>query len=275
MSSEHDPIATRSSVLEGLLLFVIVLVVGESVDIQTHVPGDATLSTRLGKTGLRVDNRVSTLGGLDKLWVLLLENGKVLLRFPIPDAVRGEQKIHLLKSTLVGLGIQAVDHGQRNDVGNTKNIICLLRQGLEDDGKYEREPAITNGPAHNTPSVTLSTHFQWEDLSGVEPRDSEPGGTKSGGEEKDHSNGTRTVASSERRSSWVLETSSRQTASEEHGNPLYDGTPVQGPAATNLVQGKDTDEGSKLELVSVQISCHAMGAYHVGDGIQSRNPLHL
>ena len=190
--------------LEGLLLLVAILVVSKSVHIQAHVPGNAALSSRLGKTSLRIDDRLATLSGLDELGVLLLEDGEVPLRFPVPDAVSGKEKVHLLKSALVGLGIQAVDHGQRNDVGNTEDIVGLLFKGFEDDGKQESEPAITNGPADNTPSITLGTHLQREYLSWVEPWDSEPGGAKGSCEEENHGNGTRAVASCERRTSWML-----------------------------------------------------------------------
>ena len=73
----------------------------------------------------------------------------------------------------------------------------------------------------------------------------------------------------------MLETSSRQTASKEHGDTLDNGPPVQGPAATNLIQGKDTDESGKLEFVSIRTDVMRWRAYHVGNGIQSRDPLHL
>lgn len=193
--------------LEGLLLLVGILVVGKSIHIQAHVPGNATLSSRLGKTSLRVDDRVATLGGLDELWVLLLKDGEVLLSFPVPDAVRGEKKIHLLKSALVGLRVQAVDHGQRNDVGNTEDVVSLLLEGFEDDGENECKPTITNRPANDTPGVALSTNFQWENLSWVKPWDSEPGGAEGGCEEEDHGNSTGRVASGEGRASRVLEAS--------------------------------------------------------------------
>ena len=208
--------------LEGLLLLVGILVVSKSVDIQAHVPSHAALSSRLGKTSLRVDDRLAALGGLDELGVLLLEDSEILLCFPIPDAVRSKEKIHLLKSALVGLGVQAVDHGQRDDVGNTEDVVSLLLKGLEDDGKEECEPAITNRPANDTPGITLSPDLQWEDFGWVEPWNSEPGGAECGGEEEDHSNSTGSVASSHSRASRVLKTSSRQTASEEHRDTLDD-----------------------------------------------------
>lgn len=145
--------------LESLLLLVGILMVGQGIDIQAHVPGNTALSSRLGKASLGVDDGVATLGGLDEFGVLLLENGEVLLGFPVPDAVGGEEKIHLLKSALVGLGVQAVYHGQSDDVGNTEDVVSLLLERLEDDGKDECEPAITNRPSNDTPSVALSTDF--------------------------------------------------------------------------------------------------------------------
>ena len=176
--------------LEGLLLLIHIIMVSKSVNIQAHVPRNTALSSALGKAGLRIDNRVATLGGLDKFRVLLLENGKVPLRLPIPDTIGREEKIHLLKSTLVRFRIQAVDHGERDDVGDTEDVICLLLQSLEDDGKDECQPAVTNGPANDTPCVTLGTDLQWEDLSWVKPWNSEPGGAEGGREEEDHSNRT-------------------------------------------------------------------------------------
>lgn len=194
--------------LEGLLLLVGVLVVSERVDVQAHVPGHAALSSGLGETGLGVDDGVAALGGLDELRVLLLEDGEVLLGFPVPDAVRGEEEVHLLEGALVGLGIEAVDHGQSDDVGDTEDVVGLLLEGLEDDGKQEGEPAVTDGPANDAPGVALGADLQWEDLGGVEPWDSEPGGAEGGCEEENHGNGTGAVASSESRAGWVLETKS-------------------------------------------------------------------
>ena len=192
---------------------------------------------------------MATLGGLDKLGVLLLQDSEVLLGFPVPDAIRSKEKIHLLESALVGLGVQAVNHGQRDDVGNTEDVVSLLLKGLEDDGQQEGKPAVTNGPANDTPSVTLGTNLQWEDLGWIEPWDSKPGGAKGGCEKENHRNGAGAVASGKSRASWVLETSSRQTASEEHRDTLDNGAPVQGPAATDSIEGEDTDEGRELEII--------------------------
>lgn len=194
----------------------------QSVDVQAHVPGHAALPSRLGKTRLGVDDRLAALGGLHELGVLLLEDREVLLGLPIPDAVGGEEEVHLLEGALVRLGVQAVDHGQRDDVGDAEDVIRLLLESFEDDGKDEREPAVTDGPANDAPGIALGTDLQWEDFSWVKPWDSEPGRAECGREEEDHGDSSGGVASSESRASRVLKTSSRQTAREEHGDTLHD-----------------------------------------------------
>ena len=192
---------------EGLLLLINVRVWRESVDIQAHVPGDATISS-LRKAGFGVDDRVATLGGLNELRILLFENGEILLGLPVPDTVRSEEKVHFFESALIRLGVQAIDHGKRDNIGNTENVVCVLLESFKDDGKDECQPAVADRPANDTPCITLSSDLQRENLSWVEPWNGEPGGAESGGEEEDHRNGTRTVAPSESRPSWMLETSS-------------------------------------------------------------------
>lgn len=209
--------------LEGLLLLVRVFAVGlQSVDIQAHATRNAALPAALGQTSLWVNDRLATLSSLDKLGVLLLENGEVLLGFPIPDAVRGEEKVHFLKSALVGLGVQAVDHGQSNDVGDTEDVVSLLLESLEDDWKEEREPPVTDRPANDTPGVTLGTNLQWEDLSRVQPWNSEPGSAECSCEEEDHSNSTGAGAFGSGRPSGMLKTNSGEPTSEEHRDTLDD-----------------------------------------------------
>ena len=193
---------------------------GKRVDIQAHVPGNAA-SSSLWEAGFGIDDRVATLGGLNKLRILLFENGEILLGLPIPDAIGRKEKVHFLQGALIRLGVQAVDHGQCDDVGNAKDVVCLLLESFENDGKDECQPAIADGPAYDTPCVTFGTNLQRENLSWVKPWNGEPGGAEGGGEEEDHRNSTRAVASSERRSSWMLETSSGETTSEKHGDTLY------------------------------------------------------
>ena len=194
------------TMLEGLLLLISVLVaVGlECVDVQAHVPGNATLSSRLWEAGLGVDNGGAALGGLNKLRILFLEDSKILLSFPVPDAVSCKEQVHFFKCSLVGFGVQAVDHGQGNDVGNAEDVVGLLFESLEDDGKEECQPAVTNGPTNDTPSIALSTYFQGENLSRVQPWNSEPGSTECRCEEEDHGNSARTSAASSSRAHWML-----------------------------------------------------------------------
>ena len=199
--------------LEGLLLLIGIFMVTKSIDIQAHIPGNAALSSSLGETRLGVDDRVSALSGLNKLRILFFENSKILLSFPVPDTIGGKEKVHFFESALVRFRVQAVDHGQCDDVGNTEDVVSLLLKRLEDDGKNECEPAIANGPTHDTPSITLCTNFQWEDLGRVKPWDGQPGGAEGGCEEENHSDGTGAVASGERRARRMLKTSSRQTTS--------------------------------------------------------------
>ena len=183
--------------LEGLFLLVNVPVVGKGVNIQTHVPGNAA-SSSLGKAGFGVDNRMATLSSLDKFRILFFENGEILLGLPVPDAVRREEKVHLFKGALIRLGVQAVDHRQRDDVGSTEDVVCLLLKCFEDDGKDECQPAVAERPADDTPCVSFGSDFQWENLSWVKPWNGKPGGAEGGGEEENHGDSARTVTSSER-----------------------------------------------------------------------------
>lgn len=175
---------------ERLLLLVHVIAfahaaVVESIGVQAHATCNAALL--LGQTSLRVEDRVAALRSLDKLGVLLLENTEVALGLPVPWAVSGEEEIHFLKSALVGLRVQGPHHGKGDEIGGGEDVVRLFIESLEHDGAEECEPAIAHGPADNTPSVTLSTNLEREDLSRVEPRDGKPGSTEGCCEEEDHS----------------------------------------------------------------------------------------
>ena len=246
------------TVLEGLLLLISVLMaVGlECVDVQAHVSRDATLSSSLWEAGLGVDHGGAALGGLNQLRILFFKDGKVPLSLPVPDAVSGKEQVHFFKCALVGLGVQAVDHWQGNDVGNAEDVVGLLFESLENDGKKECQPAITNGPTNNTPSITLSTYFQGENLGRVQPRNSEPGSTECRCEEEDHGNSARASAASGSRAHWMLETDSSKPTSEEHRDSLDNGAPVQCPTTTDSVQSEDTNESSKLHLISTESNVH-------------------
>lgn len=176
--------------LERLLFFVDIIgiaahaTVVESIGVQAHATGNAVL---LGQTSLRVEDRVAALSSLDKLRVLLLEDAEVALGLPIPWAVSGEEKVHLLKSALVGLGVQGPHHGKGDEIGGGEDVVSLFVESLEHDGAKECEPAIAHGPTDDTPGVTLGTDLEREDLSRVKPWDGKPGSTEGGCEEEDHS----------------------------------------------------------------------------------------
>ena len=188
---------------------------------------------------------MATLGGLDELGVLFLEKFVVFLGFPSPDAVGSEDQVHLFQSALVGLGVESPDHGNGDHVGSTEDVVGLFTEGLEDVWQHHGEPAITDGPADNAPGVTLGTDLQGEDLSRVQPWDSEPGGAEGGGKQEDHSDGTIGETLSLVRALGSSDTGGRKTTSSEHGNALDDGAPVEGPAATNSVESEDADQGSE------------------------------
>lgn len=116
----------------------------KTVDVQAHVAANTVPATFHWQTSLGVDDRVATLSSLDKLRVLLLEDLEVLLSFPGPDAVGSKDKVHLFKCTLIGLGVQTVDHGQCNDVGNAEDVVSLLSESFESGRQDQCEPAITD-----------------------------------------------------------------------------------------------------------------------------------
>lgn len=235
--------------LKGLLVLVDDIVVTglKSIDIQAHI---ADHMIRFRQTSLGVDDGMAALGSLDEFGVLLLEDGEVLLCFPVPDAVGGEEEVHFFQGALVGLRVEAVDHGQGDDVGDAEDVVSLLLEGLEDDGQDECEPAVANGPANNTPGVALGADLERENLGGVEPWYCEPGRTEGCCEEEDHSHGARRISASHGRAYFVLETEGGETTSEEHGDTLDDGAPVEGPATTNSVESEDTNECGKLNIIS-------------------------
>ena len=176
--------------LEGLLLIIDVIMLhaallGESVRIQAHATSNAALS---GEASFRIKDGSPTLSGLDEFGVLLLENLEVPLGLPVPDAVSSEQKVHFLKGALVRLRVQSPHHRQRDGVGGREDVVRLFIERLEHDGAKQGEPAIAHGPTNNTPRIALGAHFEREDLSRIEPRNSQPSRAEGRCEEEDHSN---------------------------------------------------------------------------------------
>ena len=196
---------------------------------------------------------MATLGSLDKVWILFLQEAEVLLRFPIPWAVGSEEQVHFFQSALAGFGVQGPNHGDGDNIGGGENVVSLLVEGLEHDRAEESEPSVTDGPSDDTPGVTLGTDLEREDLGGVEPGDGKPGGAKGGGEKEDHSHGTGAVGFGRSGTERLVLTRAGKTASEEHGNTLDNGAPVESPATTDAIKSEHADECGK----------------HVGDGVET------
>ena len=247
------------------LLFEILLL-GDGVAVLAVVVGGreverggAGLAVGGGETGLRVDDGVASLGGLNEFWVLLLEQLEVAFGFPGPDAVRGKDEVHFFQGALVRFRVEGPDHGDGEDVGSAEDVVGLFCESFEDEWQHHSEPAVTNGPANHTPGVPLGTDFQREYLGRVQPWDCEPGGAEGGSEEEDHSNSTVGVTFGALGVAGGVsgKTSGGESTSTEHGNTLNDRAPVQGPATTDSVKREYTDQGGQ----------------HVSDVVKTGDPL--
>ena len=191
----------------------------QSRGIQAHAPRNTSL---LRQSSLGIDDGMAALGGLDQLRVLLLEERKVPFRFPVPDAVGSEEEVHFFERALVRFGVEGPDHGEGDQIGCGEDVVGVLVQGLEHDRAEECEPAVTDRPADDAPSITFGTDFQWEDLGGIQPRDGEPGRAECGCEEEDHGDGTGAVAFGHRRTQRVLLTEGCEPTGHGHGKHLND-----------------------------------------------------
>jgi len=104
------------------------------IGIQAHIAWDqAALS--FGVTRLGIDDTVASLSSLDELGVLLLEYGKVPLRFPVPDGVGSEDEVHFFERTLVSLGVESPYDDDGRGVDGTEEVECLLVECFEDGGE--------------------------------------------------------------------------------------------------------------------------------------------
>lgn len=132
---------------------------------------------------------MTALGSLDEFGILLLEDLEVPLGFPVPDAVGSKEQIHLLKSALIRFRVQGPYHGNGDNVGSREDVVGVFPESLEHNGAEKCKPAVSDGPANDTPCVTLGADLQGEDLGRVQPWDSEPGGAEGGSEQEDHGDG--------------------------------------------------------------------------------------
>lgn len=74
----------------------------QSTRVEAHIP---RRQTALALPGLGIEHASVPLRSMNQLWVLLLQDRKVSLRLPVPDAVGGKHQIHLLQGALVGFWI--------------------------------------------------------------------------------------------------------------------------------------------------------------------------
>ena len=102
-------------------------------------------------------------------------------------------------------------------------------------------PSITNTPTDNTPRVTFGTDSQGENLSRVQPRDSQPGSTESGGEYESEGRGRSTELGCFVWVIDVIDSCARQTARKEHGDAHDHRAPVEGDSATKTIESEDAD----------------------------------
>ncbi|KFY53226.1 hypothetical protein V497_08388 [Pseudogymnoascus sp. VKM F-4516 (FW-969)] len=179
---------------------------------------------------------------------LIHEDLELLLRVPVPRRVSREEKIHLLERALVGFRIQSPHHRQGDGIRNTEDIQRLLANSLKHNRAEKREPSIPNRPPHNTKRIPLRANSKREDLSRVQPGDSEPRSAEDGGEDENHRRASCAEGGGAGgfTSGGGLETDGAEAAAEEHGDALGDGTPVEGFAAADAVECEDADEGGEL-----------------------------
>lgn len=187
---------------------------------------------------------------LNKIRVLFLENSKVALSFPVPDAIGCKEEVHFFQGALVGFWVEGPDHRDGDNVAGGEDVVCFFVEGLEHYGAEEREPAVADGPADYAPRVALGADFEGEYFCGVEPGNSQPSCAKGGCEEEYHGYGSGCVAFSLYGSGFGVGAKFGEAAGEKHGYSLDNGAPVERPAATDAVESENADKGGHLnELV--------------------------
>lgn len=105
--------------------------------VQTQVPRNQTTLPPILKPRLGIDDAVPPLCRLHKFGVLLFEDLEVALRFPVPDGVGGEDKVHFLEGALVGFGVEGPDDDDGGGVNGAEEVESLFVEGGEDCGKEE------------------------------------------------------------------------------------------------------------------------------------------
>lgn len=140
-------------------------------------------------------------------------------------------------------------------------LVCcqafLYSERMVTDGSLtiHKKDGLTNRPANYTPCIAFDANLKREDLGRVEPRHSQPRRAKNDGEQENHSDGSIAGLTLFRTGPGIGQDD--KAAGEEECDTLTDTAPVQGPAASDPVQCKYTDQGGQ----------------HVSDGVESSDPL--
>jgi hypothetical protein len=129
------------------------------------LPASTTISH--WQTGLWINRSASTTSCLHQVWILFNQNAVVLLCFPVPDTVRREYEVHLFERTLVRFWVQRPNDDDAEDIDTAKDVQSVFAQTCEDGGQEKDTPAVSDGPANHTPSITLGSNLEWEDLSRI------------------------------------------------------------------------------------------------------------
>lgn len=90
----------------------------------------------------RINNTTTSTGRLHQLRILLLEDGVILLGFPIPDGVGSEDEVHFFEGALVGFRVESPDYDYGGGVDGTEEVEGLFVE-LGEDG-WEEEHLISS-----------------------------------------------------------------------------------------------------------------------------------
>jgi len=101
--------------------------------IQAHIPRHQTALPSL----LGINYAIPPPGRLHELGVLFLQNCKVLLGLPIPDAVGGEDEVHFFEGALVGFGVEGPDDDESGGVDGAEEVEGFFLEGGEDGWEEE------------------------------------------------------------------------------------------------------------------------------------------
>ena len=110
------------------------------------------------------------------------------------------------------------------------------------------QPAISDAPSNDAPSIAFGSDRQREDLGRVQPRHRQPCCAERESEEEDHARRRDTIASRCRRvpSSVCVEAEPREAAAEEHRDSLDNRAPVQRVASADPVECENADERGEM-----------------------------